>query len=656
MSVPHCTDAEQITVEQALANPSVLHEQHQSPPPTSSPSVLLEHDALPGPLRRFFLRRMSLHAALVSANLAYLHNCFTSEPPNSASPPFSLVTMSPRELEELLERGTTHDCNKYVAEERLPYAHLSWPHPTYRRDRYRRTPCSAPSKCTTAGIPKQLERASAHHREKHRHHIEYHAPEEYASMSTVDLLELCADWHAIAQETGSSSLVFFASHVATLPSVSSPTLSDTSTHCALIHAAIELLNAPANCNWQSTGLLPVPYLRSFALQSRTLPPFCSTNLFWYHRPDAVSARHLLVDPGAALDTIGESTLKEVLEEVVLLTVAATPKLVVFLTHHHRDHVEALDLVIRYMQGEQRSGSDLAYTVPPPEAQFQGTTLPSPTSSSGSRNLETTAPTLPALTPTPLTPGSARTTTQRWTISVVAHSRTFSHLRSGLGPNIEFPSLLDHRTVECCAFDEHPDRARELLSFSWPTKGDALARRDDTVGHREDSGVRGDDHSASLCFEPIHAPGHTDGHAVLYERQSGTLLAGDHVMGHGSAALDEHCGNMRQYLTSTDLLKALRPLRVVLPAHGEPSFQPVALLQQYIDHRMRREASIRQAIADLGAADLDQIVASVYAAVPKEMWPFAKRNVRLHVDKLVEDGQVEQEKDGTRYHCTTTGAL
>lgn len=49
---------------------------------------------------------------------------------------------------------------------------------------------------------------------------------------------------------------------------------------------------------------------------------------------------------------------------------------------------------------------------------------------------------------------------------------------------------------------------------------------------------------------IFTPGHTDGHLVVFEPSTRTLLAGDHVVGVGSAVLDPECGDMAQYLQST----------------------------------------------------------------------------------------------------------
>jgi len=49
---------------------------------------------------------------------------------------------------------------------------------------------------------------------------------------------------------------------------------------------------------------------------------------------------------------------------------------------------------------------------------------------------------------------------------------------------------------------------------------------------------------------VHTPGHTDGSLSLFHAPTRTLVAGDHIVGMGSAVLDSHCGNMKQYFEST----------------------------------------------------------------------------------------------------------
>lgn len=139
---------------------------------------------------------------------------------------------------------------------------------------------------------------------------------------------------------------------------------------------------------------------------------------------------------------------------------------------------------------------------------------------------------------------------------------------------------------------------------------------------------------------------------MFEPKARILLAGDHVVGIGSAVLDPECGDMREYLDSTRsvfpymlscllttsrLLINLQP-RVLYPAHGPPCFDAVALLQTYIEHRERREAEILASYAR-GNKTAEAITHDVYTDVAPAMHAFALRNVELHLRKLRQESRL-----------------
>ena len=144
-------------------------------------------------------------------------------------------------------------------------------------------------------------------------------------------------------------------------------------------------------------------------------------------------------------------------------------------------------------------------------------------------------------------------------------------------------------------------------------------------------------------------GHTSSHTCLFlPSPHEVLLAGDHVVGYGSAVLDPESGSIAEYLATTQYLIDLSP-RIALPAHGRPLLQPIPVLRHYYKHRLAREEAILAAVHQLashGSASapvtvtMAGIVAVVYATTPKELWPAAQRNVRLHVLKLMEEGRID----------------
>ncbi len=92
---------------------------------------------------------------------------------------------------------------------------------------------------------------------------------------------------------------------------------------------------------------------------------------------------------------------------------------------------------------------------------------------------------------------------------------------------------------------------------------------------------------------IWTPGHTDHHAVLFDEDSGTLFAGDHVLprissniGLYSFSRDDPLGD---YLDSLRRVRAL-PVRRVLPAHGEPFDDVGGRVDELLEHhRLRLDA-------------------------------------------------------------------
>lgn len=134
------------------------------------------------------------------------------------------------------------------------------------------------------------------------------------------------------------------------------------------------------------------------------------------------------------------------------------------------------------------------------------------------------------------------------------------------------------------------------------------------------------------LEIISAPGHTDGHLGLFHRATGTLLVGDHCVGHGSSRLDASSGgNLEDYLATCQRFLELAP-KVIIPAHGYPTLWPKQMLQNYVRHREAREAMVLNAIQK-GARTAYQAVSQAYQDTPAAYWPAALSNVKLHINHL-----------------------
>lgn len=148
----------------------------------------------------------------------------------------------------------------------------------------------------------------------------------------------------------------------------------------------------------------------------------------------------------------------------------------------------------------------------------------------------------------------------------------------------------------------------------------------------------------IALRAMHTPGHARGHLCLYEERTGALISGDNVVGLGSVLIDPPEGNMRDYLNSLQRMRALPNLSVLFGGHGPAIANPYPKIDEYITHRLEREANILSAVRN-GAATPFQIVAQVYTDVSPKAHTMAERAVLAHLEKLAADGLVKRDTEG-----------
>jgi glyoxylase-like metal-dependent hydrolase (beta-lactamase superfamily II) len=159
---------------------------------------------------------------------------------------------------------------------------------------------------------------------------------------------------------------------------------------------------------------------------------------------------------------------------------------------------------------------------------------------------------------------------------------------------------------------------------------------------------------SQRWRVLFTPGHAPGHVCLFEERTRTAIVGDMVASIGTILIARGDGDMKIYLEQLARLRDL-DARLALPAHGEPIDEPTKLFAHYIDHRLRREKKVLEAIRSTTttttttttstptATPID-ILPLVYDDVSPAIYPIAMLSLETHLDKLVADGVV-REKDG-----------
>jgi glyoxylase-like metal-dependent hydrolase (beta-lactamase superfamily II) len=137
------------------------------------------------------------------------------------------------------------------------------------------------------------------------------------------------------------------------------------------------------------------------------------------------------------------------------------------------------------------------------------------------------------------------------------------------------------------------------------------------------------------IEVIATPGHTREH-VCYLTSAGELFTGDTVLGSGTTAIFPPDGSMGDYLRSLSILRDRHP-RTIYPAHGPIRENAVALIDEYIAHRLERERQVVDALA-AGATSAAAMRAAIYPDLDPRLHGAAEIQLTAHLIKLVEEGR------------------
>ena len=138
-------------------------------------------------------------------------------------------------------------------------------------------------------------------------------------------------------------------------------------------------------------------------------------------------------------------------------------------------------------------------------------------------------------------------------------------------------------------------------------------------------------AGAAVLTAMHAPGHASDHVVFFMDGAASLIAGDNILGEGTAVIAPPDGNMGDYMATLERLSELN-LDRIYPGHFRPLDGGNAVIHHYISHRRAREASI---LETLGAEprSIDEIVSRVYQDTPPHLHPVARYSVLAHLEAL-----------------------
>jgi glyoxylase-like metal-dependent hydrolase (beta-lactamase superfamily II) len=143
----------------------------------------------------------------------------------------------------------------------------------------------------------------------------------------------------------------------------------------------------------------------------------------------------------------------------------------------------------------------------------------------------------------------------------------------------------------------------------------------------------------LTIRAVHTPGHASNHLCYLLEQNRMLFTGDHIMQGSTVVIWPPDGNMRAYVESLRSLLNL-DLAVLAPGHGRLLGHPHDELNRLIEHRLRREDKVRQAVLRSGTGvTIETLLSSAYDDVSSSLHQWAALSLQAHLDKLVADGEL-----------------
>lgn len=140
---------------------------------------------------------------------------------------------------------------------------------------------------------------------------------------------------------------------------------------------------------------------------------------------------------------------------------------------------------------------------------------------------------------------------------------------------------------------------------------------------------------SWRIDVVATPGHSFDSLSFVVPHDGAVLTGDTVLGRGTSLVAWPDGLLGDYLDSLRRLQRVvegHRTRRLLPGHGPVIDDPARALEDYLTHRLARLAEVREVVAS-GVSEPADIVATVYADVPRAVWPAAELTVRAQLAYL-----------------------
>ncbi len=163
------------------------------------------------------------------------------------------------------------------------------------------------------------------------------------------------------------------------------------------------------------------------------------------------------------------------------------------------------------------------------------------------------------------------------------------------------------------------------------------------------------------LKTLHRPGHSPSDTLFWDERRRILIAADHLLPHISSnplisrPLDGSSQRSQALVTYIESLRKTRemPAEIVLPGHGDPVVDHVALIDERIAKHERRKEKIHKLIAEQPRTGYE-LAQAIWGNVAVTQAFLTLSEVIGHADLLVNEGSVREADDGAVVRYETTG--
>ena len=153
------------------------------------------------------------------------------------------------------------------------------------------------------------------------------------------------------------------------------------------------------------------------------------------------------------------------------------------------------------------------------------------------------------------------------------------------------------------------------------------------------------------LEVQHRPGHSPSDTLLWDADRHILFAADHLLAHISSnalitrPLDGSGERTQALVTYLESLRKTRelPAEIVLPGHGEPITDHVALIDERFAHSRRRAEKIHELIAERPRTG-HELAQELWGDVAVTQAFLTLSEVIGHVDLLINEGRAREVRE------------